>query len=152
MGDQGGDLKRQGRERGFWPTALKAEFFARALAGAHVCALQLAGFSCKHFLWFFGRGISSFFEEIRAGRGVGRIQLSWCSKHWIWENNQTVKSSFAEERSNIFFLVHSRELSAAVLYFACSSNWSKPEWLKYMGLRTSQWRSSVPWKARACEG
>ena len=73
MGDQGGDLKRQGRERGFLPTALKAEFFARALADD---ALQLAGFSCKHFLWFFGRGISSFFEEIRAGREVGGIQLS----------------------------------------------------------------------------
>ena len=68
-----GGLKRQGRERGFWPTALKAEFFARALSDD---ALQLAGFSCKHFLWFFGRGISSsFFEEIRAGRVVGGIQM-----------------------------------------------------------------------------
>ena len=78
-----------------------------------------------------------FFEEIRAGREEGGIQM-----HEVEAlnsgKNQTVKSSFAEERSNIFFLVQTRELSAAVLYFACSSNWSKPEWLKYMGLRTSQ--------------
>ena len=87
-----GDLKRQGRERGFWPTALKAEFFARALAGAHVCALQLAGFSSKHFLWFFGRGISSsFFEEIRAGRVVGGIQMPGVFKAVNSGNNQTVK-------------------------------------------------------------
>ena len=42
------------------------------------------------------------------------------------------QSSFAEERSNIFFLVQTRELSAAVLYFACNSIWSEPEWVKYM--------------------
>ena len=95
-------MKRQGRERGFWPTALKAEFFARALSDD---ALQLAGFSCKHFLWFFGRGISSFFEEIRAGREEGGIQMRVVFEALNSGNNQTVKSSFAEERSNIFFLV-----------------------------------------------
>ena len=88
MGDQGGDLKRQGRERGFWPTALKAEFFARALSDD---ALQLAGFSCKHFLWFFGRGISSFFEEIRAGREEGGIQMRVVFEALNSGNNQTVK-------------------------------------------------------------
>ena len=43
-----------------------------------------------------------FFEEIRAGREEGGIQM-----HEVEAlnsgKNQTVKSSFAEERSNIFF-------------------------------------------------
>ena len=48
-----------------------------------------------------------FFEEIRAGREEGGIQM-----HEVEAlnsgKNQTVKSSFAEERSNIFFLVQNR--------------------------------------------
>ena len=62
-----------------------------------------------------------------------------CLLHTFSNANERIqKSFFAEERSNIFFLVQTRELSVAVLYFACISNWSKPEWLKYLGLRTSQ--------------
>ena len=48
-----------------------------------------------------------FFEEIRAGREEGGIHM-----HEVEAlnsgKNQTVKSSFAEERSNIFFLVQNR--------------------------------------------
>ena len=49
-----------------------------------------------------------FFEEIRAGRVVGGIQMPGVFKALNSGNNQTVKSSFAEERSNIFFLVQTR--------------------------------------------
>ena len=45
-----------------------------------------------------------FFEEIRAGREEGGIQMQEVEA-LNSGNNQTVKSSFAEERSNIFFLV-----------------------------------------------
>ena len=59
------------------------------------------------FLIFRQRNFVLFFEEIRAGREEGGIQM-----HEVEAlnsgNNQTVKSSFAEERSNIFFLVQNR--------------------------------------------
>ena len=48
-----------------------------------------------------------FFEEIRAGREEGGIQMQEVEALNSGKN-QTVKSSFAEERSNIFFLVQNR--------------------------------------------
>ena len=143
----GGGTKRRGRaQREFCPSRFgreRGDTFAAA-------ACQLAAFSSKMFSdWSIG----IFLLKSISARWAGWENSMWCERMQLNSGTyQTVKSSFAEERSNIFFLVQTRELSAAVLYFACSSNWSKPEWLKYLGLRTSQWRSSVPWKARACEG